>query len=236
MNSPRLATWLEQTWLACYLDRQLTKDEAAWFEAYVMNKPELLAAIDVDSTLRDSLAADPQLDTGFRVDPAVVSAKDDQLGRRLSGQVLPAAAKKRSRLARPAGAILVSLLVGFAVGWFTHRYPLLETTSDGVLASPTRIVFDQIQAGSIRPRVEHINRALAYDLVQIALPPGAEKVSLKLGAGQTRELQAGPDGLVSFLLDHDALKDAVNAQVCYSWRNRHVTVPLDFSQIGLDHI
>jgi hypothetical protein len=53
-----MTAWLEQAWLARYLDRQLAGDETTWFEAYVLDKPELLAMIDADTRFRDALAAD----------------------------------------------------------------------------------------------------------------------------------------------------------------------------------
>ncbi len=59
-----MSAWLEQAWLARYLDRQLDGDEAAWFEAYVLDKPELLTMIDADNRLRDALAAEPRAARG----------------------------------------------------------------------------------------------------------------------------------------------------------------------------
>ncbi len=52
-----LATWLEDAWLERYLDRELTDAETAWFEAYMLDKPRLIAAIDSDTSLRDGLHA-----------------------------------------------------------------------------------------------------------------------------------------------------------------------------------
>ncbi len=233
MKSSRLATWLEQTWLQCYLDRQLTKEENTWFETYALDKPDLLAAIGVDSTLRDALVVDPQFETGFCVDPPAPQAIDSQDNRGLTGRAHRIVGMKRFRLMHLGVAIVFSLIIGFGMGWYTNRY-LAKRISSTVLASPTRIVFDQVHAGSLRPRVEHINRALAYDLVQIALPPGAEKVSLRLGTGQTRALQVGPDGLVGFLMDHNILRTAIDVQVRYSWRNRQMVFPLDFTDISPD--
>jgi hypothetical protein len=57
----RMNAWLEQAWLTRYLDRQLASDEATWFEAYALDKPELLAMIDADTRFRDALADDPTM-------------------------------------------------------------------------------------------------------------------------------------------------------------------------------
>jgi len=57
MASPQMAEWLESAWLARYLDRQLSGEENAWFESYVLDKPHLLTAIETDTHLRDALAA-----------------------------------------------------------------------------------------------------------------------------------------------------------------------------------
>ncbi|SDE07738.1 hypothetical protein [Aquimonas voraii] len=48
---------LEQAWLQRYLERELAPDEQAWFEAYLLTRPHLLAALEADSALRAVLAA-----------------------------------------------------------------------------------------------------------------------------------------------------------------------------------
>ena len=45
----RMRAWLEQAWLIQYLDRQLASKETAWFEAYAMERLELLRTIDADT-------------------------------------------------------------------------------------------------------------------------------------------------------------------------------------------
>jgi len=52
-----MRAWLEQAWLIQYLDRQLATQEATWFEAYAMDRPELLRTIDADTRLRAALVA-----------------------------------------------------------------------------------------------------------------------------------------------------------------------------------
>jgi anti-sigma factor RsiW len=53
--SVRIVAWMETAWLVRYLDRELSDDEAVAFEAYVLDKPELLAQIEADTNLRDTL-------------------------------------------------------------------------------------------------------------------------------------------------------------------------------------
>ncbi|HSC12124.1 MAG TPA: hypothetical protein VLC97_14210, partial [Rhodanobacteraceae bacterium] len=57
----RMTAWLEQAWMVRYLDRQLASEEANWFEAYALDKPDLLAMIEADTRLRDALAADASI-------------------------------------------------------------------------------------------------------------------------------------------------------------------------------
>jgi hypothetical protein len=52
-----MTAWLEQVWLDSYLDRQLAGEEAQWFEAYAVERPELLVTIEADTRLRDALVA-----------------------------------------------------------------------------------------------------------------------------------------------------------------------------------
>lgn len=235
MNSPRLATWLEQTWLACYLDRQLTKDEAAWFEAYILDKPELLAAIDLDSTLRDALAVGPGLNTGFETERSAESEsaaalESDKYGlaRGLPSRRHRIVALTRSWRMRLGTAVAVSSIVGLGAGWYGNGH-LRGSARSTVVASPTRIVFDRLRDGPVRPRIEHADSASAYDVVEVALPPGAKDVSLHLGSEPARKLSPAPDGFVSFLLDREILKKPLQASVRYSWRDQRVTLPLDFS-------
>lgn len=56
VTSVRIVAWMENAWLVRYLDRQLSDDEVAAFEAYALDKPELLALIEADTNLRDALS------------------------------------------------------------------------------------------------------------------------------------------------------------------------------------
>ncbi len=67
----RMAAWLESAWLARYLDRQLEGEELAWFEAYLLDKPELLEAVEVDNALRDAVVTDGRADPKLRAKPPV---------------------------------------------------------------------------------------------------------------------------------------------------------------------
>ena len=53
----RMAEWLEQAWLERYLARQLGPEESDWFEAYMLDKAELLDQVEDDTALREAIRA-----------------------------------------------------------------------------------------------------------------------------------------------------------------------------------
>ncbi len=55
-STVRMAEWLEQVWVERYLARVLNLREIAWFEAYMIDKLELLDMIEADIVMRDGIA------------------------------------------------------------------------------------------------------------------------------------------------------------------------------------
>lgn len=51
-----MPSWMEEAWMQRYLDRDLTQEESNWFEAYCLDREHLMAAIEVDTQLRDLMA------------------------------------------------------------------------------------------------------------------------------------------------------------------------------------
>lgn len=103
----RLAAWLEEAWLARYLDRQLTADEANWFEAYVLDKPDLLQSIEGDLQLRDALARTPDLTLISR-----------ETGNASTNRAHPVRWARHSRWLAMAASLVAALGLGGFVG---HR-------------------------------------------------------------------------------------------------------------------
>jgi hypothetical protein len=248
MTPTRMTAWLEQAWLIRYLDRQLAGEEADWFEAYALDKPELLAMIEVDTRLRDALAADATMrhtersvaDEGRQGGAAAQSAVD-----RLRGQALEASANEHPppRPAVPAAnesmrrhkplrslplwlATAASLLigVGLGAGWVATRAP--SDAVPAVIASPTRIIYDTMRGTETLPRIEHADSTSPFALIEVAVPPGAENITLNMTGTPAQVLSAAPDGFVSFIVNKHAFAGSADTRVDYDLRGRRTQLPI----------
>ncbi|HET7064175.1 MAG TPA: hypothetical protein VFI49_07830 [Rudaea sp.] len=242
----RMSAWLEQAWLIQYLDRQLAGEEAQWFETYAMERRELLATIEADTRLRDALAAaasirhtDVSVDGGGRPggaadntltaieEPGGIGRGGTDAGSLKLGNGRPAPVpikrippRSRSNVrqwrATPTWlALAASLLLGIGVGGL-GRSARSTDVAPGVIASPTRIIYDTMRGDSTPARIEHATSQSAYVLVEVAVPLGAERVTLDVGDGKERALDRSPDGFVTFLADRNTLAAAADAHVSYS--------------------
>ena len=181
----RSSAWLERVWLARYLDRTLDEDEIARFEAYVLDKPELLGEIDADTALRDSLAAaSPQaLAAGIAADATI------------SDGVKPGAATPPRRSLMPWFAAAASLLLGLALG-----QRLVGDGSAQVQASPGRVVFDTLRGEGLKPRWEAAaTEQTSLLIVDVAVVSDAQKITARLPDGRELELRPSSEGFATFV-------------------------------------
>jgi hypothetical protein len=241
-----MSTWLEQAWLIRYLDRQLAGEEAQWFETYAMERREVLATIEADTRLRDALAAaasirhtDMSVDSGGRpgggADSTVAASglpdgigqggADSDSRKPGNGNSTPVPIKRITprtqsnlrqwRAAPPWLTLAASLLFGIGIGALGLGARSTDAAPD-VIASPTRIIYDTMRGDSTPARIEHATSQSAYVLVEVAVPLGAEHVTLDIGDGKERALARSPDGFVTFLADRNTLAAAAGAHVSYS--------------------
>jgi hypothetical protein len=194
-----MAAWLESAWLARYLDRELTPDETQWFEAYVLDKPTLLAMIENENLLRDALHRPSRPATPERTSRTWESV----------GTLRPA---RVGRLAWMASA--ASLLVGIALGSSALRLSLGTHERDHLIGDPTRMVFDTTRGVEQKPIVEHAGSPSAYVLIEVAVPPDAEHAELTLGE-TTIALTPSHDGFVSAIVERSFIKDRSSAHLNY---------------------
>jgi len=208
--SPRIAAWLESAWLARYLERGLDATETAWFEAYLLDKPDLLATVEADEALRSALASDR---AGFE--------------RGSDGAAAPRAATMRARPRWPRWAALAaSLVVGVGIGQLALRP---SPPAADLIANPERIVFDTLRGASTPPLVQHGNSQAAYLFVEVAVPPTATDIELRHGA-RSEPLAVSAEGFVSFLVDQRARSDATPLVVAYLLDGQPQSQTLDLSE------
>lgn len=215
-TSSRLPAWLEQAWLERYLDRLLTDEEAAWFETYVLDKPELLAQIDADSTLRDAFAVEGS--RGGAASANVVSMAPRQ--------------RRSARRAMPVWfAAAAALVVGIGIGAMYQRSVRYRVTP-GIITNPTRMVFDTMRGTQGDRRVEHRDSDSTYVLIEAAVPPDATDIAVEVAGLTRRGLSVSPDGFVSFLVSADVKETARTAVLSYQSRGSRVTQSLDLQLSG----
>lgn len=214
-----MPAWLESAWLARYLDRQLSDDEGAWFEAYLLDKPELLGMVEIDAQVRDALAAEPASWRSFNDSDSQRGAKDNVVcvPRPDISKDTP---ELRSQSSGPGNssaglprwaALAATLVVGLGLGLVGERaLPPREMTPE-VIASPMRVVYDTMRGEATAARVENAESLAPYALIEVAVPPDAEFVTLRIGGAASMSLTSSPDGFVGFLIDRRVSGPAVGS-------------------------
>lgn len=221
-TSQRMAVWLESAWLARYLDRRLSDEEAAWFEAYVLDKPELIEAIEADNAVRDTVAL--ALSTAH--------AQRDPMPRSMERAAKDLQASSDRRPPRAAAfAVPLSLAAGLIVGFVGYRVLLPVPRGDEVIASPTHLVFNVMRGASSEVEVAHPDSASSYVLVDVAIPPGARDVSMKLPGKAAIPLPASADGFATFLIGRVALRSPAAAEITYELDGMPVTRSITFPRL-----
>jgi hypothetical protein len=186
-----MAAWLESAWLARYLERQLDGEELAWFEAYLLDKPELLGMVEAENALRDTLAVMAMQERGGAA--STVRAQD--------AQVTGTSARSHSV---PWMTIAASLVLGVGAGWFVrdgHAPP-----SDDVVANPTRVVYDTMRGAAVGPDMVRGGDRSSWVLIEIAVPSAAKDISLRLEQAEI-PLSRDADGFVTVMVPREKLPE-----------------------------
>lgn len=191
----RMAAWLESAWLARYLDRQLEGEELAWFEAYLLDKPELVETVEVDDAMRDSFAGEPGIARG---------------GHRLDR------VRRHTPIFPRRIAAAATVVAALGMGWFGRSAIGPKPGMEAVIADPTRIVYDTTRGstGSVA-HLSHAASASPYVLIEVAMPPSARNVVLALDGQPDVSLEISPDGFVSFLFPRNAMDRSRRAEISY---------------------
>lgn len=223
-----MAAWLESAWLARYLDRQLSGDEAAWFEAYLLDKPELLGMVEVDSALRDTIVTTPGTrqgspnnsvvqHQGMDVSPShTVEPRTDSGAGSASTSAnheLLHSARRRSRGMQRWAGVAASLVLGLGLGWLGERTLLPQSRWPATIANPTHVVYDTMRGEAMAPLIENANSSAAYTLFEVSLPLKATDVTLQISGESPMPLFVAPDGFVSFLRSDLAASSTTKAHI-----------------------
>lgn len=188
----RMADWLEQAWLARYLDRDLDEAEVAWFEAYALDKPHLLDALDADEHVRTTVQAGSTR----------ILADEDAGSVPASSGPLPVGART------PRGNIIwlawaASFALGLGLGWFVFERDESTHFAEAI-AAPPRTIYDTLRGELSAPREEPGDSASPIRLYEMPIPFGAHVVHAHAEVnGERIALPVPPvsaDGYVTFAL------------------------------------
>jgi hypothetical protein len=214
-----MAPWLEDAWLSRYLQRSLSEHELEWFEAYMLDKPQLLDRVDADSDLRDALATESGVRAtgGSVVDPPVESATVVPMRDAAQRRATVAQSRRSSPLAWAA-----SILVAFGVGGFAARGLQPGSTIDGVIASPTRVVFETLRGAEAPANVYPGDPTSALVLIEIDVPADATGITFIDPSGRKTGLRPGADGFAGVLVPRSVLVKGPPSTLEYQWQGRSV--------------
>lgn len=177
-----LSTWLEQAWLQRYLDRELEFDEQAWFEAYLLDKPHLLDAIEADSALRAVVCvAEPAIDQ--------IAARAPSLGR--AAESVPRIERRASsaaprQLPRTLLAVAASFIGGLGLAALLMNGPGPALGHEPEAEAPARLVFDLLRGGHIELREDIGDPRARLMVVDVALPLGSRIAAAHANLGERR--------------------------------------------------
>lgn len=178
--------WLEDVWLARYLDGELSPDESAGFEVYCFGRDRLMAQLDADSDLRDLLCANADAFDAVETPGAVATSTP-----------------RRPRALPKFFALAASLVCGLVAGGMTGPW---GSPSDGLDVNPTRLVFDTMRGTDDGVSVDHASSRSRLVLLDIAVPLDATETSLTVDGEPGRALDMSGDGFVSALLPREMLR------------------------------
>lgn len=206
----RMAAWLESAWLARYLDRQLEGEELAWFEGYLLDKPELVEMMEADTLMRDAVAS-----------CSIDTSSDNARRRPLSAM---------------SWAIAASLLAGIGIGAMAVHRPAQDPVRGDWIVNPTRAVFDTLRGSEQSIEVERSASDSPYVLVEVAVPPTAQDVVLESGGGVRARLILSADGFVSFLIARSAFRASAIATVRYVVNGEPKATQIPLNQIVQENL
>jgi len=218
-----LPPWLEQAWLTRYLDRQLSADESAWFEAYALDAPHLLTAIEDDTRLRDAVAGSAP---GWPIEQPAASA--------MPGFAPPEYVKAAGRAQQATRwlALAATLVLGLGVSWFGRDYVFPGSIAPEIVANPTRILYDTMRGESASSTIEPGDSASPYILLQVAVPDHATDIHLIVDEAQSPALTAAHDGLVTALISRNSIARARKSLIKYRVDGVEQQQPVDLSRNG----
>jgi len=227
-----MTPWLEHAWLVRYLDRELDSDEASWFEAYAIDKPELLVKIEADTALRDALAANAAMSQEEIRTPIDSNASHDQNAVTAMPQGEAGSISGSGRWTRPSilMALAASLTLGFGIGRFGTQ-SMSSAEGDAVVANPAHVLLTSPRGADVGASIESGDLNSPYVLVEMPLPDGAENATLEFEGQPLTSLAISADGTIRFLVPRRVKKRLVVGTISYKFDGATIKHKFDLTSL-----
>ena len=191
----RMQAWLEQAWLERYLSGALTEAENDAFEAYALDKTDLVRQIEMDTDLRAAFARARQ-------------AAQSGSGKDVQSDELPGSSRM------PGGgprylALAASAVLALGLGWAGGAKFGPSGSVGDTEANPTRLVFRTMRGSELAAYVDGQGTPTGPILVEVALPSDATTASVQIGAARALQLDVSEDGYARFLMARDLIASSV---------------------------
>ncbi len=174
--------WIEQAWLARYLDGLMTADEQTAFETHALGRPELLEAIAADTALRDALDAwSEKAGDAATIVPTPTPTPTPT----------PRVAVGRPTTRRVASWMAVAAAVAMAL--VTGRQLAPGASEPEMAFAPQRIVYDSYRGGRGDPVVTQGTGGASFYIADIAVPLHARASAIRAIDGDRVHDVPAPD-------------------------------------------
>ena len=121
-------------------------------------------------------------------------------------------------------------MLGLGLGFVGTRSLAPGNAAPELVASPTRIIYDTMRGEATPPRVEHADSKSAYVLIEVAVPPGAENITVKMGDLPEQKLTLSPDGFASFLAERGRPNSPTTGSLSYTLQKRAALQRIDIPE------
>jgi hypothetical protein len=233
-HTPDMPHWLEDTWMDRYLERRLTDEESAWFEAYLLTRPRLVARLEADNDLRDAMqsasgaaAAAPAPARG------TVGSDHDGIDRSITSAPAPRRMIAMSGFALAASVAIAALIGALTATRFGTGADTGATAATLAIASPPRVVFDTMRGAASDAVLHAGNPASRYVLIEVSLPASVSSAQFVGADGKTLPVSPGVDGFASVLVPSAGLVGTAAPRLRYSVDGREVERVLEADYAGL---
>jgi len=231
-----MTAWLEHAWLVRYLDRELDSGEASWFEAYAIDKPELLVKIEADTALRDALAANAAISQEETETPRDSNADQDGPPSQNAVTAMPQGHAGSTwglgRWTRPSilMALAASLTLGFGIGRVGTQ-SVSSAEGDAVVANPARVLLTSPRGVNVGASIESGDSDSLYVLIEMPLPNGAENATLEFEGQPLTSLAISADGTIRFLVPRRAKKRLAVGTIGYKFDGATIKHKFDLTSL-----